>query len=854
MLLSVVYPICDLRAFQPPTVGTAPLVGAGHPAGFVPWFGPARHGDGASGVFVARNAVRIRRWPLGDAPGPFRCVQRELTTRGEVASRFDLSIATRRDARARLPAVAEILQRFRDMRLSVPQQPRRVDLDLAEAALALARAYAEATTPAAERARLGPDVVTSADPAFFVVWCAEEGLSEEGLPPLAPVPDWPSLSVGRAPVLEAGATSSVWFLREQGSRNASASNLGAAIADSWVQGACLRLALRQLADGRLSPPPNPPEARGPAADPLSPSNRLQRYLTDTVALTERLGRSVPVSTAPLRFPDGDAETRDPAMPGVEKLRGALARIDVRPAVARKVTGWAVADASAGEMVPVPSLPAPGERALSLLFFPEMAEAPLPALDATLFTTLSARGRERVEPGDRVVFDVHLQLDRALPDPGPAGKSGAVPFTIPEGVVERRLHLQASSRDFVPLSRDTWSTTVLLRREGPSPSQWSFEAMALGDRPQYTFSVAFMLDSDPAGTLAVTLSRRGAAGAEPPPPRAEATLSVGAQGGPSAGVQIDIVYEGNVPVVKWRSRSVTGRPWEIRFDTTEHWNALGEEPYQQYGGLLGYGQRLGAEIDQDLFDALAGNGDGGTVSIVSPVPLFPFELVPMGRNKPFLGAFCSFARWISRPDVRPPEAGDIVVRGVACIRPEYTRRPLDSAKLDEASLGRRFPGLVRAGTRAEIDALLEREDIGLVHYAGHAEDNPPKLLLAGNDVLWPSDLRGTPLAKRRPFLFLNGCRAAMAHTGLPPSLGNMIEVLLASRLGGIVAPFITVDSQAAARAAEAFYDAAFGGSTIAEAVRAVHRLAETDGAHAATYLSYLAYTKPSLRLALEQASI
>jgi hypothetical protein len=894
MFLSAVFPICDLRGLQPGE-------GAGlRPTEFVPWFGPVRSAGnqartrgapGDSRLVAAGNALKLLSWPLGEKPGPFRCLFRDLVADGEVVRRFDLAVGTRTDERHALPVIETLVRGFAGSQVAVPERSRTRRLDLVHAGIALARAYAEATTRAPDRPQLGPDLVVAADPAFFVVWSEGEGLSERGLPPLSPVPGSPSLLAGRAPLTEAGPTSCVWYVKQLGDRVSLASELRADLADLWAHRACLRAALQRVADGRLSPPPNPPEQRRPGVAPApTASNRLQGWLDAAVALVDRRQRKVPVSTAPLRFAGAESEARDlspsiaggAGVPEIGALAAALAKLEVRRNLARKVTDWALRDATTGEAVRLFAKPPPenkhgpqppfwsfsapitrgGNEGVGpdepdpndvLVHLP--TEVPQRDLQGTLHTTLSARGRELVEPGDRVAFDVHLSLDEALPHPGPAGATGAFPVTIPAGVNERRLHLSASSRDFAPLARENWSKTVLLRRDGPSPGLWSFEGVALGDRASYTFSVSFVLDDEPAGTLTVTLGRRGAALAASVSTRSDASLSFGETSQTPVSVMIDIVYEGNVPVVKWKFPSGDGgRPWEIRFDTTDHWNALGAPQYQPYPELRGFSRRLGAEMDQDLFEQLR-KARGGAVLVVSPLPLFPFELVPLGRKEPFLGTECSVARWTSLPDVRPPTARDLLVKKAVCIRPDYTDRPLPSAAEEETKLGARLPGLLHVGKRAELETLLDGdspyEDVTLVHFAGHAEDNPPKLRLAGESPLLPSDFWQSPLAERHPFLFVNGCRAGMAHSGLPPSLGNMIEVLLKSKLAGVVAPFITVDSRAASRAADAFYAAALGGKTIAEAVREIRRLAEVDPAHAATYLSYLSYVTPGLRLVRQE---
>jgi hypothetical protein len=887
VLLTALYPICDLR----PLLGTSPgrLSRPEWPepqvdSEFIPWFGAVRAGGRnarlrGERVCRAAHAMRLLSWPAAGASGqagagPFRVVFRDLRADGDVLARFDLALGTRPESPARYPEPAEMAERFVRTLVEVPQQRPGQPIELCHAGSLLARAYLEATTPLLERSQLGPDWVVAGDPVFFVQWASTEGLARMSRPRLRPI-ESEALSVGREALLAAGPRASVWYLQHAADPGCArrANEVRAGIADLWARRECLRIVLERIAAGRLSPPSNAPEERRPPGEITavkgapalgSRSDVVQTYLNGAVREIERRQRKVPVSTGQLRGPDDSGAAA--GEPGTlwTALDDAMKRLDLRGNIRRNVTAWVSRDwedAGAGPVGgPVPP-PAPCVlesfvvkpqplgpvvRLDDMMFGVSPDDAP--AMDLTLHATLGAVGREMIEPGEKVAFLLSLRLDAPLADPGPAGAFGVFGVHFDQGIETRRLFVTVEAQDFLRPEGERWEKAFTLRRDGLSEASMSlsFVAQAVGDRSVYGLAVHLVVDGAPAGRLDVQLARRGAGTLT----RANARATLACPGGAAgADLVVSILQEGESVVVKWSAGQDEPGRWPLHFDTTQHFNALGNKSYQQRRPLHEYCRKLASDMDRDLFAALKKQAAAGsTVLVMSQTPMLPFELVPLGRNDPFLGTQCAIARWVNRRDVPMQAAGSLKIARVACIRPEYpAARALPSAMDEENDLRAWARELVHVGDRAELAALLDRTDVDLLHFAGHAEDNPPGMAFSSKERIDPSEFWDTPLAKRRPFFFVNGCRAGMSHAGLPPSLGGMIESLLSYDFAGVVAPFISVDSGAARTAARAFYEAVRAGRSVAQAVQAIHACAESDPDQAATYLSYLAYVPPGLRL-------
>ena len=97
---------------------------------------------------------------------------------------------------------------------------------------------------------------------------------------------------------------------------------------------------------------------------------------------------------------------------------------------------------------------------------------------------------------------------------------------------------------------------------------------------------------------------------------------------------------------------------------------------------------------------------------------------------------------------------------------------------------------------------------------------------------------------------NACKVGSGASLGPAFLTNFPKSMIAAGFSAVIAPLIEVDSLAARRAADCFYEAVMSDATIAEAVRRIRELAtHTDVAESAkpTFLSYLAFTPTTLSL-------
>lgn len=471
---------------------------------------------------------------------------------------------------------------------------------------------------------------------------------------------------------------------------------------------------------------------------------------------------------------------------------------------------------------------------------------LPPAQAMVYPSISCRDGNEVEPNQVVEFLVRVE---AAPRPG---ISAAFPIQFPGNAETIDLHAEVSSREFEPLSRDDWSRTFVVNRQLRStPEHWLFKAQARGDRKQYSLTVTFHTSGLVIGALEVALPRRSLAASAPPAKFGARLMSLPQESG--ARLVVSISEPGSQDYLL--SLYEDNRPWE----NVVPWPGAGRNSETYFTGL----ER--AQTDQDLQNA----GYGLWVDLPEPVRQFldrrqlegaptlfisngrvaPFEILQLRpqRSGPFLGVDRPVSRWVNDSDM--PAGEELKVARVACIRPSYQGADaLPSAVKEEEDLRERFPALLRVATTSDLDNLLESGDVGLVHFAGHADSSPAHLTLEDGQVLPARFHPSKPLLKQgHPLIFLNGCRAGAGRSGAPAAVANFVKVLLTSRCSAVVAPMINAYSPAALEAARVFYDA-LATETIAEAVRRVRAIPSTQSipdTQRATFLSYLAFAPPTL---------
>jgi CHAT domain-containing protein len=248
-----------------------------------------------------------------------------------------------------------------------------------------------------------------------------------------------------------------------------------------------------------------------------------------------------------------------------------------------------------------------------------------------------------------------------------------------------------------------------------------------------------------------------------------------------------------------------------------------------------------------------NDDGLQMEIAADDRMAPFEVVRTRPKDPrsYLGVRCGITRWIG-PGKAPMVNPTVAVTSMACIRPDYAEESaLPSARAEEAALQQRFGDRVKhMATVDDLAELLDRADVRLIHFAGHADGNPPRLSLEGGGRF--PGMRFTRerplLSEAHPFFFINGCRAGVGRPDAAPILGDFAKLLLRNGCVGVVAPTIKVQSTAALGVAQKFYEQA-GSASVAEALRQARALVLGDGRDelAASYLSYVFCGPPELRL-------
>lgn len=491
-----------------------------------------------------------------------------------------------------------------------------------------------------------------------------------------------------------------------------------------------------------------------------------------------------------------------------------------------------------------SLPAPSPSARGSAPLPRRPEPPA-AARGELYPNVTSTPADEIEPDQIVTFV--LRLD-------PIGPSDLSPLAVdfPRRAPKVGLRAILSSTSFLRPEGEPWEQTFTVdRRLATRPAEWEVRAKALGDQPSYALTISFDVGDTPAGAYEVRLRRKGAP--ELPGGRPSGGLVRIPRSSSGAGLVLKITAEGTQYRMRMlrRGEMVADAPWPMSTEGffTKLETANGPQDLWRFGAAL-YAS-LPAEVTDALDDPAL---EGLPLLIASSVPVAPFELLRLRprANGPYLGIDRPVLRWTDKPPM--PDLSILAVTGAACIRPEYPPPDhLPSAAQEENELRARFPRLSieHVAMLAQLDALLQKPAVQLIHFAGHADGNPAKLTLQDAKVEPAYFDPGTPLMNGGPFLFLNGCRAATGRTHVPEFQANMLKMLLVANCTGAVAPLTKVESEAALVAACTFYyEVAARGKTVGEAVQAVRGLAFAEGVapkHIASYLSYLAFAPPRLRL-------
>jgi hypothetical protein len=318
-------------------------------------------------------------------------------------------------------------------------------------------------------------------------------------------------------------------------------------------------------------------------------------------------------------------------------------------------------------------------------------------------------------------------------------------------------------------------------------------------------------------------------------------------------------------------------------------------------LTAAGNLVAEKLPPAVFDALRGVSarvapDPPTVLIVSADPYVPWELArlqtPLDATRPpYLGAQTIMGRWLRDPAAPAPKTAGTPAAGVVAVgkppgqppatigvrnmavmvglyRADSGLRALPGAEAEGAALVQNHDAIpLAASTQALkqlLDAKLEHrfQQVGgadAVHFAGHGEFDPAR---PDSAVLYLTN--GYPLSSllfrsahyggaQQPLLFLNACMIGIGGE-LLGDMGGFPGNCLRGGFGGMVGALWEIDDEVAAKIALEFWRRALpANADAAEPVGAILRDVRaryspgTDGVPVSTYLSYVYYGHPLLKL-------
>jgi hypothetical protein len=470
---------------------------------------------------------------------------------------------------------------------------------------------------------------------------------------------------------------------------------------------------------------------------------------------------------------------------------------------------------------------------------------LPPQHASVYPLLECAEGNEVAPEQTIEFELRIE---AKP---PGGITTRLDVNFPEGAATLDLTATVSSEDFGRPDGVAWSKTFILDRQlTAQPTAWTFRACARGERARYSLTIQFLAANHVVGALEATLVRQQSG---LPAAIEQRGLRLPSSPGAPRAVAVSSDADSICTFECFRNGKTWARSEPAPFAGEGFFNYLAQaQSMSTLDRDVGLG--LSTELPDTVRAFFATPEDEGLALLIASVGrVAPFEAARsrLAVAESFLGVERPILRWTS---LEMPDTERIDVGPMACIRPEYPAQPLRFAKDEEQYLVGRFGDRVaHVATEAELEGLLDRADVRLLHFAGHADGSPAELALEGGVKARATrfDPARALVKDGRPFFFLNGCRAGWGTDKTAAMVGNLVKALLLYGFSGVVAPTIRVDSEAALQAARVFYEAT-AAQPVGEAVRQVRRLAVAPGtpdAMRASFLSYVAFAPARLRLAL-----
>jgi len=274
--------------------------------------------------------------------------------------------------------------------------------------------------------------------------------------------------------------------------------------------------------------------------------------------------------------------------------------------------------------------------------------------------------------------------------------------------------------------------------------------------------------------------------------------------------------------------------------------------------------------QSIAAAIAPEGRPPAVLFYSAEEFVPWELAilpaPLEAGPPYLGAQAVVGRWLHSQSgaVPPSPPSSISVRDIAVLAPDYENtghENLTFALAEAKHMVDTYGAIEVDATEDEVgrllDAQVERRDgspaeIHLVHFACHGKTDPTRpgdagLYLVNGRRLSPRVFGASTLGSRNgPLLFINACQAGAAQRLLALNSG-FAGISLRGGFRAFIAPLWSVADEPAGAVAHRFYEATLGneGLPVGDVLRAIRR--SSAGARQSTFLSYVFYGHPRLRL-------
>ena len=343
----------------------------------------------------------------------------------------------------------------------------------------------------------------------------------------------------------------------------------------------------------------------------------------------------------------------------------------------------------------------------------------PPMEGTLFSRVMPRNGYEVNQDEIIEFDVDIQ-----PTPM-AGVSAGLHVNFPEGTETLDLYAVVSAQDFAPPAGESWIQHFSVNRQLQcSPANWSFKSRAIGNRNTYSLKIIFQAAGVPVGTLIISLRRRGQPIARTPIDFESSEMCLPTEHG--ARLQIVIAEQGSANAyelnlfedgVQWDDP----QPWtDVNSDT--YFKTLNTAKGTQK--LAELGLALWTDLPRRVREFLDRVGVAGwSTPFTSDKRVAPFEVLRMSPDKQ-MAHFLGIDRPVTRWDINTTACAkaELQVDKVACIRPEYEQSvAVVPSRVEEEDMRRRFPNLLPVVRRkADLETLLDRSDVSIIHFAGHAD--------------------------------------------------------------------------------------------------------------------------------------